>query len=134
MKIIITKIASFSLAFLVLFSTFSFSVDSHYCGNTLIDISYVSDAKVCKSEMKDNFSIKMKDCCSIEIQKVEGQDELQIHYSKELETTKQQLKLTQLISYGFIFIEESSKHIFYKDFSSIGIPINYQVLYQSFLI
>tara|TARA_R110002033_G_scaffold155892_1_gene192145 strand:+ start:131 stop:289 length:159 start_codon:yes stop_codon:yes gene_type:complete len=31
------KIASFLMALLVLFSTFSFTVDKHFCGNTLVD-------------------------------------------------------------------------------------------------
>jgi len=35
MKNIFKHITAFVLAFIVLFSTFSFTVDMHYCGDTL---------------------------------------------------------------------------------------------------
>ncbi len=47
MKQILHKIASIFLAVIVLFSTFSFTVDSHYCGNTLVDSSIFSKAESC---------------------------------------------------------------------------------------
>ena len=40
MREVFRKIASVSVALLVLFSTMSFSVDMHYCGDHLVDFSF----------------------------------------------------------------------------------------------
>ena len=45
MKEFLVKISSFLLAFLVLISTFSFTVDSHYCGDFLIEVSFTGEIK-----------------------------------------------------------------------------------------
>ena len=37
MKQLLNKILSLSMAFVVLFSTMSLTVDMHYCGDTLVD-------------------------------------------------------------------------------------------------
>ncbi|MDX6747983.1 hypothetical protein SHK09_14385 [Polaribacter sp. PL03] len=134
MKIIITKITSFLLAFLVLFSTFSFTVESHYCGDFLIDSSYLGEAEVCKSDLKDDFSVAMKDCCSDEVQKIEGQDELQILGSQKFDFKKQQLFTNLFFIDSNLFVEINANYKVLEYNSTPYIPINQQVLYQSFLI
>lgn len=42
------------MAFIVLFSSFSFTVSSHYCGDTLIDSSIFSTAEDCKMRVNHN--------------------------------------------------------------------------------
>ena len=133
MNSIVNKITSFLIAFLVLFSTFSFTVDRHYCEGSLIAISYTGEVEVCKSDTKDGFSIKIKGCCSDEVQTIEGQDELQIHASKKL-ATKAQFVATDFIFHRTLFVDEFPEHNTYKEFSPKKVPINYQVLHQSFLI
>ena len=46
MKQFTTKIASFSLALAVLFTTSSFAVDAHFCCNRLVDVSIFSKAQL----------------------------------------------------------------------------------------
>ena len=133
MNSIVNKITSFLIAFLVLFSTFSFTVDRHYCEGSLIAISYTGEVEVCKSDTKDGFSIKIKGCCSNEVHTIKGQDELQIHASKKL-ATKEQFVATDLIFYRSLFVDEFPEHNSDKEFSPKKVPINYQVLHQSFLI
>jgi len=133
MNNIISKIISFLIAFLVLFSTFSFTVDRHYCGGSLIDISYIGETEVCKSDIKDGFSVKIKGCCSDEVQTIEGQDELQIHASKKL-ATKEQFVAIDLIFHKVLLEDEFLKNDTSKELSTENIPINYQVLHQCFLI
>ncbi|WP_435414454.1 HYC_CC_PP family protein [Polaribacter aestuariivivens] len=134
MKQVFTKIISIILAFLVLFSTFSFTVESHFCGDFLMDISFTGNAEVCESDIVDDFSIKMKDCCSDEIHKIEGQDELQHASELKFDLKKQQFLTAFLISYKDLFIESTSEKTVFQDFSPPDISIDYQVLYQSFLI
>lgn len=49
MKQFLSKIVSSVLALLVLFSTFSFTVEKHYCGDYLVDVSYLGKADTCNS-------------------------------------------------------------------------------------
>ena len=74
------------MAFVVLFSTMSFSVNMHYCGETLMDSAIFKKAETCGMEMEnpltDSCSISKKNCCSDEIFVVDGQDELQLQVEK----------------------------------------------------
>lgn len=70
------KITAVLLAFLVMLSTFTFAVEKHYCGDFLIDISYVGNAKSC-SENSPVDAMQMKNCCKDELHQIDGQDELQ---------------------------------------------------------
>ena len=86
MKQIFHKISSFLMAIVVLFSTMSFTIDMHYCGDTLVETAIFHKAKGCGMEMEkpstDGCSIKVKDCCSDEQLIVDGQDELKITFDK----------------------------------------------------
>ena len=133
MKTFFFKIASFLLALLVLFSTFSFTVEKHYCGEFLIDVSFTGAADTCGMEMKKTVA-KKKNCCKDEVHVLEGQDELYQTHFEDVNFSKQQFLISLFISYHDLFIENSSNKINYKIQYPPDIPINYQVLYQSFLI
>ena len=70
MKQVFHKIMSLLMAFVVLFSTMSFTVDMHYCGDTLMDTAIFHKAETCGMEMEnpltDGCSITKKNCCSDE--------------------------------------------------------------------
>ena len=70
------------MAFVVLFSTMSFTINMHYCGDELVDTAIFSKAKTCGMEMqletsKKDCSISNKNCCSDTFEKIEGQNQLQ---------------------------------------------------------
>lgn len=77
---------SFIMAFVVLFSTMSFTIDMHYCGDTLVETAIFQKAKGCGMEMEspstDGCSIMKKNCCSDEQILIDGQDELQLSVDK----------------------------------------------------
>ena len=77
---------SLAMAFVVLFSTMSFTVNMHYCGDTLVETAIFQKAKGCGMEMEkpstEGCSITKKNCCNDEQLAIEGQDELQIHFDK----------------------------------------------------
>ncbi|WP_340064436.1 HYC_CC_PP family protein [Ascidiimonas aurantiaca] len=87
MKQAFHKISSFLMAFVVLFSTMSFTVDMHYCGDNLVETAVFQKAKGCGMEMENpstgGCSVKMKDCCSDEQLVVDGQDELKISFGQK---------------------------------------------------
>ena len=74
------------MAFVVLFSTMSFTVDMHYCGDKLVETAIFQKAKGCGMEMDNSStkgcSITKKNCCSDEQFVVDGQDELQLSVDK----------------------------------------------------
>lgn len=98
------------MALVVLFSTMSFSLDMHYCGDHLVDFSFSEKVATCimKAEMSKSSSecalMDMEmDCCSdVEIV-IEGQDELKISFDKI--TFDQQLFVASFV-YSYINLFE----------------------------
>ncbi len=74
------------MVFVVLFSTLSFTVNMHYCGNILVETSVFNKAKGCGMEMgnpsSEGCTMIKKNCCSDEQQAIFGQDELQLNLNK----------------------------------------------------
>lgn len=87
------------MAFVVLFSTMSFTINEHYCGETLVETSIFSEVKTCGMDMRkttsENCSITKKNCCSEKQIAIEGQDELKI--SLDNLTTDQQFVIASII-------------------------------------
>ncbi len=77
---------SLAMAFVVLCSTMSFTVNMHYCGDTLVETAIFQKAKGCGMEMEkpstEGCSITKKNCCDDEQLAIEGQDELQLQVDK----------------------------------------------------
>lgn len=134
MKNLITKISSFLLAFLVLFSTLSFTVEKHYCGDFLVDVSFTGKTKSCGMQMDAVTPTIKKNCCKNETHKIEGQDKLQINKIEKISFEKEQFLTVFLISYNDLFVNNKSENNFYKDFSPPDIRLDYQILFQTFLI
>ncbi|WP_242135115.1 HYC_CC_PP family protein [Aestuariivivens marinum] len=82
MKQLLHKVISVFMAFLVFFSTMSFTVNMHYCGDVLVEMAIFKKAKGCGMEMQnpstDSCSVSKKNCCSDEQSVVNGQDELKL--------------------------------------------------------
>ena len=129
MKQFFLKIPTLTLSFLVLFSTFSFTVDTHYCGDFLMDVSILGETDGCGMQMDKQVVAKKKNCCKDEVHKVEGQDELQVQKVEQITFENQQFLASFVVSYQDLFLVNESKTTFYNDFSPPDIPINYQVLY-----
>ncbi len=74
------------MAFVVLFSTMSFTLDMHYCGDTLVETALFHKAKGCGMDMQkpstEGCSITKKNCCNDEQLVISGQDELQLQIDK----------------------------------------------------
>lgn len=84
MKQVFHKIVSLLMAFVVLFSTMSFTIDMHYCGDILVDTAIFNSVKSCGMETQDtetkDCSVVKKNCCSEKQIVFEGQDELKISF------------------------------------------------------
>ena len=86
MKQVFHKTISMLMAFVVLFSTLSFTVNMHYCGDTLVETAVFQKAKGCGMEMQnpttEGCAIIKKNCCNDEQLIVDGQDKLQLLVDK----------------------------------------------------
>lgn len=87
------------MALVVLCSTMSFTMNMHYCGDTLVATSIFHKAKGCGMEMKkpstDSCSISKKNCCNDRQLVVDGQDDLQLQANKI--SFEQQVFITSFI-------------------------------------
>ncbi len=145
MKNYFQKTGSFAMALLVLFSTMSFSVEKHFCGSDLVDVSIFSKAKTCTSEAKtcgakmdhkmdhEMISDEKDSCCTNQKTELNGQDELSISF--HFLDFDQQLFLTTFV-YSFIYIYESSSltEIPFRYYTPPLLVADIQVLDQVFLI
>lgn len=118
------------MAFLVMFSTMSFTVDKHFCGSYLVDQAVFSKAKTCGMQMTSEAE---DHCCSNEKVHVEGQDELKISFdSLDLD---QQVFITAFTYYYFDLFESLPKQIIpFKDYSPPLLVTDIQLEDQVFLI
>ena len=131
-KNITYKYLSVFLAFLVLFSTFSFAVEKHYCHDTLVDVSLFANAEKCSSESGD--TMKKKSCCKDEVDVVEGQDELKIASFEDFDFEQQKFILSFAVSYRILFQSLPKETIPFKDYAPPKLVYDIQVLDQVFLI
>ena len=83
MKFYLHKTMSFAMALVVLFSTLSFTMNMHYCGDTLVETALFNKAEGCGMKMEKpvtkECSITKKSCCSDEQLVVDGQNELKLN-------------------------------------------------------
>ncbi len=134
MRRFLYKIASTLMALIVLVSTFSFTVEKHYCGDFLVDVSYVGSAISCGVQNDSSSDVKVKGCCKNEIEHVEGQDKLHNNSIEKL-TFEQQKGLLDFAFYlKNIFENAQFVKEYFRDFPPPNLYQNYQILHQSFLI
>ncbi|MEE9302319.1 MAG: hypothetical protein V3U84_00905 [Thiotrichaceae bacterium] len=140
MKEFLRKTVSMTMALLVLFSTMSFSVDMHYCGDDLVDFSFSDKVDTCmmKADISKSSSecavmdVKM-DCCSDVEVVIEGQDDLKISFDQL--TFDQQLFVASFVyTYINMFEGFDENRIPFKDKSPPPLIRDIQILDQTFLI
>ena len=138
MKNTFYNISSFCMALLVLLSTMSFTIESHYCGDVLVDSSIFGHVETCGMEVQQKPSssecnITKKDCCSDEQLIVDGQDNLKTSFDK-LEKEQQIFVAVFLYSYINLFEGSQTSTPSFGDYSPPPLVRDIQVLDQTFLI
>jgi hypothetical protein len=126
------------MAFLVLFSTMSFSMDMHFCGDTLVDFKLFQEADTCAMAM-DMPSMDMAEddmemhCCSDVALVVPGQDDLQGTFDT-LSFEQQTIVIAYTFAYLNLFEEADLQPIPFKEYSPPMLIRDVQLLDQTFLI
>lgn len=133
MKESFLKIVSFLLATLVLFSTMSFTVEKHFCGDFLVDVSFTGNASDCEIKTVGH-EATMKNCCKDETQRIEGQNQLQLASLEKISFPQEQFLLSYIYSYKSLFSCLEKEKLIFREFSPLEAHKDFQVIYQTFLI
>lgn len=134
------QIVSVAMALIVLLSTMSFTVDMHFCGDQLVDYSFVEPADHCAmnaspSETSGESSVmemEMECCTDLEIV-MEGQDDLKISFD-QLTLEQQTFVYTFVYTYANLFRGNDKSVISFKEYSPPPLIRDIQILDQTFLI
>ena len=127
------KVFSVCLAFLVLFSTMSFTVEKHFCGNTLVDVAIFSEAKDCGMSIKSKANTK-KHCCKDEVEIIEGQDELQIASFNDIDFDSQLILTSFVYAYSSLFESLPKPIVPHKNYIPPNLVTDIQLMDAVFLI
>lgn len=138
----IQKLISLAMAVLVLVSTLSVSIEKHYCGDHLVDVSIFAEAEKCgmeTSEMRLETSdqesvLKKKLCCKDVVDLVEGQDELSLAKTKELNNHQKLFVFSFAYTFSGLFEFEPQNHKPFEHYSPPNFVEDIQVLNEVFLI
>tara|TARA_R110002012_G_scaffold321809_1_gene551524 strand:- start:26353 stop:26715 length:363 start_codon:yes stop_codon:yes gene_type:complete len=120
------------MALLVLFSTVSFTVEKHYCGDVLMDAAVFNSVEKCASEMFES-QTKM-DCCKDTVDVIKGQDELTVKTFQDLDLDQQ--FFLNVFSFTYLNLFEGLPELIvpHKNYSPPNLIADIQVLDQVFLI
>lgn len=138
MKITFKNIGSLFLAVTVLFSTFSFTVSTHFCGGEVADYSFVGNLERCEMPMSTQNETKESSvngipCCQDIVETIEGSnDELTI--VKELDIQKAQFIAAFTFNYINLFECLEEQIVPFKNYVPPLVIIDIPVLYDTFLI
>lgn len=139
MKQLFYKILSTCLAIVVLFSSFSFTIDKHICMGEVTDVSYFTEVDFCEMHVdqcnidKLTQSKQLKENCCIETQVLIPNNQSLQYTNDYFQLSQIQFALAFTFSYLNLF-EVREKITPFKDYSPPIVDKDIQVLYQTFLI
>ncbi|MDO5968313.1 hypothetical protein Q4Q35_00700 [Flavivirga aquimarina] len=124
------------MALLVLFSTVSFTIEKHFCGDVLVDVSIFNEVDKCAMEAYEIAleKITKKPCCKDVVDVIEGQNEMKFSSFEDLDFEQQQFITVFAYSYINLFEGLEKQIIPHKDYSPPNLVTDIQVLDQVFLI
>ncbi|BAO56089.1 HYC_CC_PP family protein [Nonlabens marinus] len=139
MKRFIHKSMAVLMAAVVLMTTMSFTVDIHYCGDSLVDFSFVQQVKTCGMETAqpaktcENPKMSEKSCCTDQQIVKEGKDDLKISFDT---LSFEQHTFIAAFTYSYINLFEGteSEEVPFEDYPRPFVKRDVQVLHQTFLI
>ncbi len=137
MKAILHKIMAITMAWVVLFSTMSFTVDKHYCGDILIDVALFKEAESCGMMMAmasmSSDDMPEMDCCHNEQIVIKGQDELKQSFEK-INLEQQQFLVAFYDSYIHLFKISEPQAVPFDGYPPPDIVTDLHILYEQYLI
>lgn len=135
-KQITYKFTAVGLSLLVLFSTLSFTIEKHFCGDVLVDVAVFTQAEKCAMEAyeMEMAAITKKNCCKDEIKVIHGQDELTFKKFDDLKFSEQVFLLAFTYTYKDLFQGLPEQVIPFKGYNPPKIIRDIHVLDEVYLI
>ena len=135
-KTVSHKVFSIALALLVLLSTFSFKMETHFCGSKMVDVAVFSKVKsCCKAVVNTSTDLQFtkKSCCSNKVISVDGLKQFKVvSFSEELPIEKD-FKLPSKLYFELAFFISSIQD-FYHNYTPPFKELDFQIQHQVFLI
>jgi len=139
LKQVLHKISAIALAFIVLFSSLSFSVYEHICGGEIAEVSYFSEVDSCDMVMSlceaidtSQQSIHKKPCCNDHAEIFQGND-INQQAQSSLEISQMQFLAVFVTSYISLFKEANIAPL-YNNYSPPLVVKNIHKLDETYLI
>ena len=138
MKQLLHKIFSTVLSLIILLSTFSFTVDKHYCGDFLVNTSLFTKAEGCGMDMQktvseDGCETIKKNCCKNETTYIEANTIEQQALDKQV--VEQVFFVAIFVkSYVSLFEEKVSDEFTFHFYKPPLIQKDIRVLFENFRI
>lgn len=138
MKQLFSKILTSFLALIVVFSTFSFSVDGHYCGDKLVDFALFTQADVCSDQEKEQtpkseqLEFSKIPCCKNITNIIEG-EEIDLKVVNK-STLKQLFFVEAFIFSKYESLSKVAENLNYCNYTSPLFETNKVVLFENFRI
>lgn len=136
MKEISQKYGAMTLALLVLFSTLSFTVIKHYCGDMLMSQTVFQEVDACCAAMDHSSDSELpaqNDCCSTQQFCVQSQESISATFPN-LNFSQQVFVASFFYSYLNLFEGLAEQITPFKNYSPPLIVQDVQVLNETFLI
>lgn len=138
MKKVFNKTSAVLMAFVVMFTTMSFAVDVHYCGDSLVDFSLFHTAETCgmedqESQMTCENEMSEKSCCSDTQIELDEQDALKASFT-HLTFDQQFFVATFLYTHLNLFEGLDENIIPFGDYVSPYLIRDVQKLHETYLI
>ncbi|MUU77990.1 HYC_CC_PP family protein [Winogradskyella endarachnes] len=130
------KVFAFALSFLILISSLSLSIEKHFCGDTLVDVSIFTEADTCcgGDAKASEVSIVKKSCCKNEVDVIDGLSVITINSFEDLDITQQHILFAFSFSYLSLFEDIPKAIIPHKEYSPPKLIKDIHVLDETFLI
>tara|TARA_R110000868_G_scaffold213709_2_gene463830 strand:+ start:19404 stop:19814 length:411 start_codon:yes stop_codon:yes gene_type:complete len=136
MKQVFHKLATLIMVFVVLYSTMSFTVDMHYCGDMLINTAIFHKAKPCGMDIEDTVSCHSdikNNCCSKKQINAQCQDGLNIYIDK-FTFQQQQFVASFVLAYINLFEGFDESATLYKSYKPFLVIKQIYKLDETYLI
>lgn len=121
---------------MVLFSTVSLTIERHYCGDVLVDVSIFSEGKECSANSFDSKegAIAKVSCCKSHIDVVQGQNTLAFTTFTDLEYTQQLFVNSYIYSFSKLFEDLPKRKTLYNNYHPPKLIVDLHVVNNIFLI
>lgn len=136
MKKFVSKITAILLALVVLLSTFSFNVEKHFCGDSLVAISYVGNVDSCNDVEKDSCESKTIEpsCCKDDTEFLKGQTQIQKSPVEKVIFAKITIEVTSYIYNKQLFLNLEKQFVPHRLYIPPKLFSDIQVLHEVFII